>query len=349
MQDPAFQDTATAQTFFARLATLVLRNIATEYPYHLQHLVLNSDDAATPRDLHPSFHNCFDWHSAVHSHWMLVRLLHTWPEIPQHSQMVRALDETFAPARLETEAAYLRRSSRASFERPYGLAWVLQLAAELETSGHPRAAAWHAAMAPLEMAAATNMLAWLDTLRYPVRTGGHQQTAFAWILMLAWAKASARRDVHESIRAAAVRCYGNDVRAPLDYEPSGEDFLSPCLMEADLMSRLFAAPEFGHWLERFLPQLPTDGRAHWLEPASVSDESDGRAVHLHGLNLSRAWNLARLARALPQLDSRVAGLKAAADRHAHAGLTAVRRTTHYASTHWLPTFAVYLLTSNEAS
>jgi hypothetical protein len=344
VHEDTFDDALHAEALFPQLAEVVLRNIATEYPNHLQHLLIDAQDIATPHTLHPSFYGCFDWHSAVHSHWTLIRLLRAWPGIPQRVRIERTLDVAFAPDKLATEAAYLANSARRSFERPYGLAWALQLAGELEVCGHDRGAEWRAAVHPLESVAAQNLLAWLETLRYPVRTGTHQQTAFAWILMLNWAIACNRLDVRERVGSAASRCFGSDTRAPLEYEPSGEDFLSPCLMEADLMSRVLGPAAFATWLERFLPQIPTKPSDAWLDPACVTDESDGRAVHLHGLNLSRAWNLARLARALPERDRRIDALQAAADRHARAGLDAVRRAAHYASTHWLPSFAVYLMT-----
>jgi hypothetical protein len=329
------------------LARLALDNLAREYPNHPQLLLASAGDLAPPRAVHPSFFGCFDWHSAVHTHWLLVRLLRTYPDLPVRAAAAAALTSSLTPGNTRVEAAYLER--RRSFERPYGLAWLLLLHAETAACALPDARGWSSALEPLATAARANVLQWLAALRYPVRSGTHNQTAFALTLLFDAAASLGDAELAQSVRAAALAHYRGDSNAPLQQEPSGEDFLSPSLMEADLMRRVLGASDFATWLGRFLPALPERDVSGWLDCGEVADERDGKLVHLHGLNLSRAWNLANLAAALPPEDRRRAALAAAARRHADAGVRAALAATDYASTHWLPTFVVYLLTRPERS
>jgi hypothetical protein len=323
------------------LARRALVNIAREYPNHPQLYVESDADVIAPRLAHPAFFGCFDWHSAVHSHWLLVRAFRILPDGDARQAIGAALDCSFEPAKLEAEARYLKRQP--AFERPYGLAWALLLAAEGTAAAEGAAAArWHDALAPLAAATAANLLRWLAILRYPVRSGTHNQSAFALTLVIDAACALGDAELEAAARQAALAWYERDTDAPLRYEPSGEDFLSPALMEADLMRRVLPSAAFADWLRGFLPSIPPQDSPRWLPVASVSDETDGRAVHLNGLNLSRAWNLANVAAALPAEDARVAALQGAAERHRDAGVAATLTTTHYAGDHWLPTFAVYL-------
>jgi hypothetical protein len=324
---------------FARRA---LDNIAREYPNHPQYLLTSDTDALPPRVIHPCFFGAFDWHSAVHNHWLLVRLLRAEPRLEIRADIEAALTRSFEPSKTRAEAAYLERHP--AFERPYGLAWLALLAAEVRSSASAAAGAWSAALQPLANACRGNVVRWLGQLRHPVRSGTHNQSAFALALLLDAAAATHDGALLEMLRATALRLYRADVDAPLSFEPSGEDFLSPCSMEADLMRRVLAPHDFGEWLAHFLPRIPTRNDGGWLACAQVADEADGKAVHLHGLNLSRAWNLANVAAALPESDARRAALLRAADRHRAAGVTATLATKHYAGNHWLPTFAVYLLT-----
>ncbi|HET8696008.1 MAG TPA: DUF2891 family protein [Gammaproteobacteria bacterium] len=333
-------------TVAADLARRALDNVAREYPNHPQYLLTSDTDALPPRVVHPCFFGAFDWHSAVHNHWLLVRLLNAAPRLELRAEIEAALARSFDPAKTRVEAAYLERHP--AFERPYGLAWLALLAAEVRSSTSAAAGAWNAALQPLADASRANVVRWLGQLRYPVRSGTHNQTAFALTLLHDAAAAVADDPLLELLRAAALRLYRADVDAPLGFEPSGEDFLSPCWMEADLMRRVLVPHDFAEWLARFLPRLPTRDDAAWLPCAEVADEADGKAVHLHGLNLSRAWNLAKAAAALPDGDARRAALLAAADRHRIAGLAATLATRHYAGNHWLPSFAVYLLTQRGA-
>lgn len=324
------------------LARRALTNIAREYPNHPQYLLSADADALPPRVAHPCFFGCFDWHSAVHNHWLLVRLLRAHAALDRRTEVETALSRSFAPASTRVEAAYLERHP--TFERPYGLAWLALLLAEVEASDGVAASAWKAALRPLADAGRANVVRWLAQLRYPVRSGTHNQTAFALTLLLDAAAATGDGALLDALRAATLRLYRDDADAPLNFEPSGEDFLSPCLMEADAMRHVLSRDDFAAWLTRFLPRLPERDDARWLPCAEVGDETDGKAVHLHGLNLSRAWNLANMAAALPGGDPRRTALGAAAARHRAAGVEATLATTHYAGDHWLPTFAVYLLT-----
>lgn len=331
----------------ARFAALALRCVHQEYPNHVSH-TLNSDaDARPPRELTPAFYGCLDWHSAVHGHWLLVRLMRLDPGAPFVPEARAAVDRSLAPANLEKEAAYLRGANRASFERPYGLAWLLALAAELKEWDDPDARRWSAALAPLETEAVARLEHWLPQLHYPIRVGEHDQTAFAFGLVWDWAGVSGDTRMRGLLADAAHRFYRADRDCPLAYEPSGEDFLSPCLAEADFMRRVLSPPEFARWLSGFLPGIPRGGAssgktsADWLAPAVVTDRSDPKLAHLDGLNLSRAWMLEGIAHGLPAGDPRRPALRAAADRHAAAALPAVTGE-YYEGGHWLGTFAVYL-------
>jgi hypothetical protein len=320
----------------ARMAKLALECVHREYPNKIAH-VLNSDaDARPPRELTPAFYGCYDWHSAVHGHWLLVRLTRLHPFEPFAREARSALARSLTPEKLAAEAAYLNAPGRQTFERPYGLAWLLQLAAELREWDDVEARRWSAALAPLEDAAVARLSAWLPKLPRPVRTGEHSNTAFALGLALDYARTAGRKDF-EALLVARIRDYYlRDRACPLAYEPSGEDFLSPCLAEADVVRRVLPAGEFALWLGRFLPRIA-------LEPTQVTDVTDGKLNHLAGLNLSRAWMLEGIAAALPAGHPRRAGLEKLAARLSEAGFAAIR-AEHYEGGHWLGSFAVYYAT-----
>jgi uncharacterized protein (DUF885 family) len=323
-----------------RFARLALACVHREYPNKIAHVLNGDEDARPPRALTPAFHGCYDWHSAVHGHWLLARLARLFPDAPWAADARAALARSLTAENLAAETSYLEGKGRTSFERPYGLAWLLQLAAELRETAGPQARAQQQAIAPLERAAAARLTEWLPKLSRPVRIGEHAQTAFALGLVLDWARAAdpaLARLAEERARAFYLR----DRACPLAYEPSGEDFLSPCLGEADLMRRVLGAGEYGAWLETFLPDLVA-GRAV-LEPAVVTDRADPKLAHLDGLNLSRAWMLEGIAAALGPADPRRAVLARAAATHRQAGLAAVTGE-HYEGGHWLGTFAAYLVT-----
>jgi hypothetical protein len=326
-----------------RFADLALACVHKEYPNKIAH-VLNSDaDVAPPGKLTPAFYGCFDWHSSVHGHWLLARLARTFPDAPFTPKAIAALQQSLTRANLEEEAGYLNGQGRASFERPYGLAWLLQLGQELREWDHPAARELAANLRPLEDAATARLNIWLPKLSHPVRSGEHSQTAFALGLILDTARASGQRAFAALAADRARAFYFHDSNCPLSYEPSGEDFLSPCLAEADVMRRVLPPADFAKWLHRFLPDIPRDGSADWLQPAVVTDPSDPKLAHLDGLNLSRAWMLEGIASGLPAHDRRLASLRAVAAAHRTAGLASVTGE-HYVGGHWLGSFAVYLVT-----
>lgn len=332
-----------------RFAGLALDCVHREYPNKIAHVLLSDADARPPRALTPAFYGCFDWHSSVHGHWLLVRLRRLHSDAPFAGEAEAALDESLTPENIAAEVAYFTGEGRASFERPYGMAWLLQLAAELrEQPDDPKAQTWLAALEPLEAAVADQFKDWLPKLAYPIRLGTHNQSAFAFGLALDWARTAGDSELEALLVDAALRFHAGDVDCPLAYEPSGEDFLSPCLMEADLMRRVLGPEEYADWLAAFLPQIPRDGSADWLAPGVVLDASDGKLVHLDGVNLSRAWALDGIAAALPENDRRRASLIAAAAVHAEAGLASVSGE-HYEGGHWLASFATYLVTRRRVS
>lgn len=322
-----------------RFADLALACAHKEYPNKVAHVLASDADAKPPRELTPAFYGCYDWHSSVHGHWLLARLARTFPDAPFAAPARAALAKSLTAANIRAEADYLRGPGRASFERPYGLAWLLQLGAELREWDDPLARELSANLRPLEVAAIERISIWLPKLAYPVRSGEHSQSAFALGLMLD----AADGEFSKLIRDRAYAFYSNDKSCPLAYEPSGEDFLSPCLAEADAMRRVLPAAPFAAWLRIFLPQIPANGSASWLAPALVTDRSDPKLAHLDGLNLSRAWMLEGIASGLPAGDRRIRALAAAAARHRDAGLAGVTGE-HYEGGHWLGSFAVYLTT-----
>jgi Protein of unknown function (DUF2891) len=344
---PAAADAALTSEAAARFAALALKCLHQEYPNHISHTLNSALDARPPHELTPAFYGCLDWHSDVHGHWLLVRLLRLYPDAPFAAAARAALEQSFTSANIEAEASYLRGAGRASFERPYGLAWLLELAAELHRADQADARRWSVTLAPLESEVVTRLESWLPKLHYPIRIGEHDQTAFSFGLIWDWAGVTGDMHMRSLLTAAARRFYRNDRNCPLSYEPSGEDFLSPCLAEADFMRRVLQPPAFARWLTGFLPQIPRDGAtagAHgaWLSPGVVTDRSDPKLAHIDGLNLSRAWMLEGIAHGLPAQDARIASLLAAAASHRDAALPAVTGQ-YYEGGHWLATFAVYLM------
>jgi hypothetical protein len=316
---------------------LALDCVHREYPNKIAHTLMSDADVRPPRELTPAFYGCYDWHSAVHGHWMLARLARFFPDTPLAEQARAALARSITAENIAAEVRYLEAPGRTAFERPYGLAWLLQLSAELRVSKSPLA---HI-IEPLETAAAKKLEDWLPKLPYPDRSGQHANTAFALGLMIDWARLVGHG--REKLPfASAVRFYNGDRNGPIAFEPSGEDFLSPCLAEADLMRRVCTPPEFAEWLATFLPEIPT------MRPVSSPDPSDGKLAHFDGLNLSRAWMLFGIAKGLPDDDPRRLRLLLIADAHRDHGVAAITgergASLSYAGSHWLGTFAVYLET-----
>lgn len=332
----------------ARLVELILAAVHREYPSHVTHLLQSDEDARPPRELTPAFYGSFDWHSAVHGHWALARLARLLPDAPAVARARAGLERSLTSANIVREVAYMSAPGRAGFERPYGLAWLLQLCAELREWNDPDAARWQVALEPLEGLCLQHLRAWLPKLEWPIRTGLHSQSAFALGLALDWAHAAGNGSFAAVARDRALAWHGEDRDAPIAYEPSGHDFLSPVLGEADLMRRVLEPNDFAEWLDRFLPDLGNERTRRWLTPVTSSDRADGHLAHLDGLNLSRAWMLQEIAAQLPTGDPRSSFLLGAARAHSEAGLAAVTEE-HYAGAHWLGSFAVYTLTRRGAS
>ena len=325
----------------AKFAGLALAGVGREWPHAYQHLAQGTADLRRPREAHPAFFGCYDWHSAVHGHWTLARVLRLFPTLPAAPRLRAALDQSLTRENLAAELAYFSAPGRGSFERPYGWGWLLALAAELRAGGDPSARRWARALRPLEEFIAESFCRYLPRLPYPVRTGVHSNTAFGLALALDYARVAGRRRLETAIVSRSRDFYGADADVPIAWEPGGEDFLSPALTEADLMSRVLSASEFRRWLTRFLPTWAGSGTAPpLLRPPLVYDRRDPKQVHLDGLSLSRAWALERIASALP----RNKRIRAAAERHARAGLARVS-SGDYAGEHWLASFALYLLTA----
>jgi hypothetical protein len=323
------------QTQAQRFAHLALACVHQEYPNKIAHSLNSDADVKPPRELTPAFYGCFDWHSSVHGHWLLARLLRMFPNAPFAAEARAALAQSLTPANIRKEVEYLNAPGRGGFERPYGLAWLLQLAAELKESSDPDAQQWYTTLHPLELAAASKIAVWLPKLEHPVRTGEHNNTAFSIGLMLDYARITSNTEFGRLVESRARDYFLKDRNCPLSYEPSGEDFLSPCLAEADTVRRLLPSREFAQWLTAFLPAVD-------LEPTHVTDFADGKLYHLAGLNLSRAWMLEGIASKLPPSDARRAPYTALASKFKQAGLESIR-SEHYEGGHWLGTFAVYLV------
>lgn len=319
-----------------RLATRTIELIHTEYPNSIR-LTLHEapDGPITPRGLYPAFFGCYDWHSAVHSHWQLVRAVRTVPDAAFAAAAIDAIDATLTTDHIATEMRWI--ASRPNFEMPYGMGWLLALCAELRVWAHPAADRWVTALAPVEAHAEARFAAYCTTMTTPVRGGMHGQSAFA--LALAHDHASAtdstlRSSIGDSARAFYLADRDVDVR----HEPSAADFLSPALSEADLLRRVLSPDDFRGWFDRFAPT-----GLHHLEPVAVVDPTDGQLAHWAGLNLSRSWMFDAIADALPEGHEQRDGLRAAAVSHAEAGL-AICEHDHGMISHWVPTFAVLQLT-----
>jgi len=332
-------DPAAAQRF----ATLALTCVHKEYPNKIAHVLSGDADVQPPRSLTPAFYGCYDWHSAVHAHWLLARIARRFPGSETANAARAALAVSLTPENIGPEVDYMRGQGRTSFERPYGLAWLLALAAELRSCNDPQARTWVAALSPLEAEAAARIASWLPKLHYPIRIGEHSQTAFAFGLIHDWARIAGNSSMLALLESRGRDYYLGDRDCPLAYEPSGEDFLSPCLAEADFVRRILPATEYAAWLTGFLPRIPRTASADWLAPGVVTDRSDPKLAHIDGLNLSRAWMLEGIAAGLSKGDRRLAALAAAAMAHAAAALPAVTGE-HYEGGHWLGTFATYYAT-----
>lgn len=326
---------------------LALQGIEREFPNKPSNVMASEEDVLSPQQMHPVFYGCFDWHSSVHGHWMLVRLLKLYPEHSRATEVRELLTRQLTEEKLLVEAQYFDAKENKSFERMYGWAWALRLATELRTWDDADGRQWATNLLPLETTIVELVKAYLPKLTFPIRTGEHPDTGFALAQILDYARTVDDSELIGSIESFARAKYLADTDYPARYEPSGQDFFSSCMNEADLMRRVLQPSEFAEWLTAFLPELATpQGSAQsLLTPAEVSDVSDGKLVHLAGLNFNRGWTQAGVASALADDDPRREILRRSIAAHADAG-NAYVFSGSYEGEHWLATFAVYLLTGS---
>jgi hypothetical protein len=368
IKDDALEPQMSYQGYATRFAGLALKCIRKEYPNKLDHVLTDASQVKSPRELHPAFYGCFDWHSSVHSHWLLVRLLRTraFEQRPEgadvnaalpEADIREALDANLTAENIRVEDEYFRDPARASYERPYGWAWLLKLHEELYLWDDPHACRWFDSLRPLAETIVGKYLSFFPKQKYPIRVGTHFNTAFgltfAWdyaeTLAVGGGKKSVDARVLENldrlkllVRERARTYFAEDRDSSASWEPGGDDFLSPSLIEADLMRRVLNREEFAHWFDEFLPGIEDGRHANLLVPADVTDRSDPKIVHLDGVNLSRAWCMRSIASVLPHGSPRRVILERAAAVHAEATLPHIT-SGDYGGEHWLATFAVYML------
>ena len=321
-----------------RLAQLPLYCMDTEYPNKLNQTIGGDEDLQSPKALHPAFYGCFDWHSAVHGHWSLVSLLKQFPDLDKKELIIDKLRTTMSKDHILKEVKYFEGKHNATYERTYGWAWLLKLAEELHTWNNPLARELEDNLRPLTELLVQKYIEFLPKLNYPIRVGMHSNTAFGLTFAYDYAKTVNHKVLKQMIEQRAHDFYSQDQNCPISWEPSGYDFLSPCLEEAALMKRVLSKKEFYKWLEGFLPQILD--KNFDIETGKVSDRTDGHLVHLDGVNFSRAWSLNSIADGISELDH----LSAIADKHIQYSLSSII-DDNYEGGHWLGSFAIYALNS----
>jgi hypothetical protein len=325
-------------------ALLALKGIAKEFPNKPGDVLNSAKDVKSPRALHPAFYGSFDWHSSVHGHWMLVRLLRLFPDLPEKKQIRATLEEHLTAKNLQAEADYFKQPNRKSFERPYGWSWLLKLAEELHLWDDEDGRKWSKTLKPLTDTIVARYLEFLPKQTYPIRSGVHPNTAFGLSFALDYARTVGNKPLGNLLEKRSRDYFAKDTKIPAAWEPDGADFFSPSLMEADLMRRVLKKEEFTRWLNAFLPGLAKGEPKSLLVPAKVTDRSDPQIVHLDGLNLSRAWCMRSIAGTLTEDDPGRKVLLESSARHAESALRHVT-SGDYAGEHWLASFAVYLLST----
>jgi hypothetical protein len=324
----------------AAFARVALSHVTKEYPNKLDHVLNKRADLKTPSQLHPVFFGSFDWHSCVHGYWLLATLLRLFPEMREAAKIEELFDRQLTRARVRAEVRYLGQPLRGTFERPYGWAWLLMLWAELSRHSSTKGDRWRDAVEPLAAAFTQRFLDFLPRATYPTRVGTHFNSAFAIALALEYAEVASNAALRKALAKKARSWYSEDSDCQA-WEPGGDDFLSPALMEAECMNRVLKASDFSDWLDRFLPRLAVREPATLFTPAIVSDRSDGKIAHLDGLNLSRAWCWRSIAATWPASDARRVVALEAAETHFAASLPHV--AGDYMGAHWLATFALLAL------
>lgn len=320
-----------------QLVKLPIKCIDIEYPNKLNQVIGSEVDLRSPKELHPAFYGCFDWHSSVHGHWSLVRLLKEQPNLKEKQRILDGLKAHLSKANIAIEIAYFKDSLSQGFERMYGWAWLLKLSDELETWDEPKAKQLKENIRPLAKVIVKNCEAFLPKLHYPIRVGTHTNTAFAMSMIYDYAETTNNKSLQKLIKDRAIDFYGSDVNCPLTWEPSGADFLSPCFEEANLMRRIYSKAKFKTWLAKFLPEL--ESKTFKLVPAVVSDRTDGHLVHLDGLNFSRAWCLYGIAKMLPKEYGHLVKVGNAHIEYSFDNLVG----DSYEGGHWLASFALLAL------
>lgn len=323
-----------------KLARAALSHVTREYPNKLDHVLNKRADLRSPRELHPVFFGSFDWHSCVHGCWLLATVLRLFPKLREAGKIEKLFDTQLTAVKAKGEVRYLARPLSATFERPYGWAWLLMLFAELSRHESRQAKRWTDAVAPLADSFAQRFLDFLPKATYPTRVGTHFNSAFAVALALEYAEVVTNETLAKAVAQKARGWYSKDSDCQA-WEPSGDDFLSPALMEAECMRRLLPAHDFSDWFDRFLPRLALREPATLFTPALVSDRADGKIAHLDGLNLSRAWCWRSIATTWPASDASRGLALEAAETHLAASLPRV--TGNYMGEHWLATFALLAL------
>ncbi len=320
-----------------KFSEMALNCIEKEYPNKPSHVLNDVKDLKTPVQQHPAFYGCFDWHSSVHGHWMLVRVLKVFPGIKIKERILDALKRNITVDNIAGEVAYLNEKSRKSFERTYGWSWLLKLAEELYTWKDPSGKVLYKTLSPLTEKIVANYLNFLPKQTYPIRTGVHPNTAFGLLFALDFARTTGHEELKNIILKRSLEYFTYDVSCPDAWEPSGEDFFSPCLTEALLMSRVMNTGAFRAWFRHFLPAI---GSSRLLTPAIVSDRTDGKLSHLDGLNLSRVWCFSAILKKLEEGDPLIGILKKSISVHLTTAIENIR-SGHYAGEHWLGSFAVF--------
>lgn len=342
-KEGTFNSLTITREIASKFALMALKCIEKEYPNKPSHVMNNEKEIWGPKTMHPAFYGCFDWHSAVHGHWMLIRLLKRFPDLPESQRIRNSLDRNLQKSHILREVEYFQQKGRKSFERSYGWAWFLKLTEELTCWDDGQGREWRKNLQPLEQEIVNNYLNFLPKQTYAIRTGVHPNTAFGLAFALDYARKVQNIQLENLIIERSKTYYADDENCPAAWEPGGEDFFSPCMMEADLMRRVLGNDVFSRWFDNFLPGLKMGKPEILLKPAMVTDRSDGKLVHLDGLNLSRAWCMKHIAAALAHDNTARKILINSAALHARDALNNIS-SGDYAGEHWLASFATYLLT-----
>lgn len=337
-------DTDTA----SRWAQLVLKGIDTEFPTKMTLVYTDPEQIRRPRDAFPAFYGSFDWHSSVHGHWLLVRLMRTFPDLPESSRIRSVLDRHLSAENLKKEATFFGLDEQKTFERMYGWSWYLRFVMELDSFDTPHATRWRENAKPLEDVLVSRIIHYLPLLTYPIRTGQHTDTGFALGQIIDYARFFGNRELESLAVRRAKHFYEDDTHYPLQYEPSGHDFFSSGWNEADLMRRVLKQDQFVQWFGKFVPEIAKQLGDGTVQPVQVSDITDGKLVHLAGLNLNRAWCMRAIAESLPTRHELKAKLTDSANRHQSAGLGYINSGS-YEGDHWLATFGLYAATQTAAT